>query len=135
VGVVLAMELASRAAIGSFQDSIAEISGRTNVSILGTNGIDEEQLPRIASLLGPDTKLSPVIESSAVVASSREVVSVLGIDILEDSPFLHCESVRRASAILFCCRGPLRSSSGSLPRAGSRWDLPPRAVVNDHQAD
>src|SRR5262249_8680079 len=49
--------------------------------------IDEEQLPRIAALVGPDTKISPVIESSAVVASTHEVVSVLGVDILEDSPF------------------------------------------------
>lgn len=87
VGVVLAIHLANRAAIGSFQDSLTEISGRTNLSILATNGIDEELLPQLTSLFGPNVKLSPVMESTAVVASSREIVPVLGLDVLEDSPF------------------------------------------------
>ena len=87
VGVVLAIQIANRAAIGSFQDSLIEISGRANLSILGTNGIDEEILPRLTALVGADVKLSPVMESLAVVKSSREIVSVLGLDVLQDSPF------------------------------------------------
>jgi putative ABC transport system permease protein len=140
VGVVLAIELANRAAIGSFQDSITEIAGRANLSILGTNGIDEELLPRITALLGPDTKLSPVIESSAVVASSREVVSVLGVDILEDSPF---RSPRLAGAtvsprdFLLLLADPHSLLVGEAfaarnkLKAGSTIAL----LVNDHQAD
>jgi len=87
VGVVLAIQIANRAAIGSFQDSLIEISGRANLSILGTNRIDEEVLPRLTALVGADVKLSPVMESLAVVKSSREIVSVLGLDVLQDSPF------------------------------------------------
>ncbi|MBI3933144.1 MAG: ABC transporter permease [Acidobacteria bacterium] len=87
VGVVLAIQLANRAAIDSFQDSIVEISGRANLSILATNGIDEELLPQLTALLGPEARISPVMESTAVVASSREAVPVLGLDVLQDLPF------------------------------------------------
>lgn len=87
VGVVLAIHLANRAAVGSFHDSITEISGRTNLSILATGGINEELLPRLTALLGPDVKLSPVMESTGVVLPGREIVSVLGLDVLQDSPF------------------------------------------------
>ena len=87
VGVVLAIQLANRAAIGSFQDSLIEIAGHANLSLLATNGIDESLLPRLSTLLGPDVKLSPVIESSAIIASSKEIVPALGLDVLQDSPF------------------------------------------------
>ena len=41
VGVVLAIHLANRSAIHSFESSLVEIAGRANLSIFGTNGIDE----------------------------------------------------------------------------------------------
>ena len=47
VGVVLAIQLANRSAIGSFQSSLLEIAGRSNLSIFATNGIDELLLPRL----------------------------------------------------------------------------------------
>src|SRR6266446_5576162 len=47
VGVILAIQLANRSSIGSFEASLQEISGRTNLSILGTNGFDELLLPRL----------------------------------------------------------------------------------------
>lgn len=87
VGVVLAIQLANRSALGSFASSLAEISGRTNLSILGANGIDELLLPRLAAMLGPEVKISPVLESTAIVPSTREVVRVLGTDFVEDRPF------------------------------------------------
>jgi putative ABC transport system permease protein len=87
VGVVLAIQLANRAAIGSFQDSLREISGSANLSILAPNGIDERLLPRVTELLGPEVRVSPVMESTAVVASSKEIVHVLGVDVLQDRPF------------------------------------------------
>ncbi|MCH8266002.1 MAG: ABC transporter permease [Acidobacteria bacterium] len=87
VGVILAVHLANRSSIGSFETSLTEISGRTNLSILAPNGIDEQLLPRVAEMLGTEVKISPVMESTAVVASTREVLRVLGIDIVQDSPF------------------------------------------------
>ncbi len=91
VGVVLAIQLANRASIGSFQDSLRQISGRTNLTVTGTNGVDELLLPELNRLLGPEAHLSPVIESTAVAAATGQVVQVLGIDILEDSPFRDTE--------------------------------------------
>src|SRR3990172_6299120 len=68
VGVVLAIQLANRSSISSFESSQLEISGRTNLSILGPNGIDELWLPQLRQLADPDVQLSPVIESTAVIA-------------------------------------------------------------------
>ncbi|HWP85353.1 MAG TPA: FtsX-like permease family protein, partial [Terriglobia bacterium] len=87
VGVVVAIHLANRAAIGSFQDSILEISGRANLSILATGGIDERLLPQLMTWLGPDVKIAPVVESTAVALPGREVIPVLGLDVLQDAPF------------------------------------------------
>ncbi|MBI1955979.1 MAG: ABC transporter permease [Acidobacteria bacterium] len=87
VGVILAIQLANRSAIGSFQSSIVEIAGRTNLSILAPNGVDELLLPEMARVLGPEVKISPVIESTAVVPPTGEVVRILGIDIIQDRPF------------------------------------------------
>ncbi|MBI3894407.1 MAG: FtsX-like permease family protein [Acidobacteria bacterium] len=87
VGVILAIQLANRSAVGSFQTSLIEVAGRTNLSILAPNGVDELLLPRLTEVLGPEVKISPVIESIAVVPSTREVVRVLGIDVVQDQPF------------------------------------------------
>ena len=87
VGVILAIHLANRSSIGSFETSLTEISGRTNLSILAPNGIDEQRLPLVAEMLGTGVKISPVMESTAMVASTQEVLRVLGIDIVQDSPF------------------------------------------------
>src|ERR1700730_1750912 len=87
VGVILAIQLANRSSIGSFESSLQEISGRANLSISGANGVDELFLPRLRELAGPDVKISPVLESTAVTASTGEVIRVLGIDILQDKAF------------------------------------------------
>ena len=87
MGVVLAIHLANQSAIGSFQSSLVEIAGRTNLSIFGTEGIDELLLPRLRETLGPEARISPVVESTAVVPSTREVLRVLGVDIVQDRPF------------------------------------------------
>ena len=87
VGVIVAIQLANRSSIDSFESSLTEISGRTNLSILAPNGIDEQLLPQVAEMLGTETRISPVMESTAVVASTQEVLRVLGIDIVQDSLF------------------------------------------------
>ena len=87
VGVILAIQLANRSSIDSFESSLAEISGRTNLSVMASNGIDELLLPQITEMLGPEVQVSPVMESTAVVASTQEVLRVLGVDIVQDSPF------------------------------------------------
>jgi len=87
VGVILAIQLANRSSIGSFESSLEEISGRTNLSVTGTGGVDELLLPRLRELLGGDVKISPVLESTAVAAETGEVVEVLGIDLLQDKAF------------------------------------------------
>ena len=86
VGVVLAIQLANRSAIDSFESSLLEIAGRANLSIFGTDGIDELVLPRLRETLGPEVRMSPVVEAVAVVPSTGETLRILGTDIVQDSP-------------------------------------------------
>ena len=86
VGVVLAIQLANRSAIQSFESSLVEIAGRANLSILGADGVDELLLPRLRETLGPEVGISPVVEALAVVPSTRETLRILGTDIVQDSP-------------------------------------------------
>lgn len=86
VGVVLAIQLANRSAIQSFESSLVEIAGRANLSIRGAGGVDELLLPRFRQTLGPQVEISPAVEGVAVVPSTRETLRILGTDILQDSP-------------------------------------------------
>ena len=86
VGVVLAIQLANRSAIQSFESSLVEIGGRANLSIRGAGGVDELLLPRFREVLGPQVEISPAVEAVAVVPSTRETLRILGTDILQDSP-------------------------------------------------
>src|ERR1700730_6122872 len=70
VGVILAIQLANRSSVGSFEASLQEISGRTNLSILGAGEIDEQLLPSLQKILGPRVQVSPVIEATAVEPST-----------------------------------------------------------------
>ncbi len=85
VGVVLAIQLANRSAIQSFESSLVEIAGRANLSILGAGGVDELLLPQFRETLGPEVEISPAVEAVAVVPSTRETLRILGTDILQDS--------------------------------------------------
>jgi putative ABC transport system permease protein len=140
VGVVLAIQLANRAATGSFEDSIVQVSGHTNLSLVANGGIDENLLPQIAALVGSDVKLSPVMESSAIVASSREIVPVIGLDIVEDSPFRETTLTGAAPPqrdFLLLLADPRSIVVGESLAA--RYGLAPGSklslLTNDHQAE
>ena len=140
VGVILAIQLANRSSIGSFEASLQTISGRTNLSILGARGIDELLLPRLQAILGGTVKVSPILESTGVVPSNGEVVRILGIDIVQDKAFrdttlLQKSATERDFLLMLLDPHALLVSESFAQRnrlqAGSKIAL----LVNDRQDD
>ena len=87
IGAVVAVQLANRGAIASFQESVTEISGRANLSITGLVPFEEDLLLRVyEALAGPqaEVEITPVIEGVAVEPGSREALEVLAVDLATD---------------------------------------------------
>ena len=80
VGIVVAIDLASEAATGSFQSSMQALAGRTDLEIRANGGVDERWMGTL-SALPFDVKWSPVMEAQAEIAGLGEV-PVYGVDLL-----------------------------------------------------
>ena len=140
VGVILAIQLANRSSIGSFETSLQEISGRTNLSILGAGGIDELLLPQLRKILGPTVQVSPVIEATAIEPLTGEVIRVLGIDIVQDRAFRDTTLLRKKLSerdFLLMLLDPhaLLVSESFARRYGLQEGSKIALLVNDHQRD
>jgi putative ABC transport system permease protein len=138
VGVIVAIQLANRSSIRSFEGSLEEISGRTNLSIAGVNGLDERLLPQLSELAGPGVKISPVLESVAVVAANGEVMRVLGVDILEDKSFRDVTLTDRGffgtdSLLTLLDPKSLLVSESFAKRHQLKLGSPIALLVNDHE--
>jgi len=87
IAAVVAIRLANRSAIASFQESVTQITGRANLSIAGLAPFGEELLPRAYEAFAgrqSEIELSPVVEGVAVEAESREALDVLAVDLATD---------------------------------------------------
>ena len=80
VGIVVAIDLASEAATGSFQSSMQALAGRTDLEIRANGGVDERWMGPLTALPF-DVKWSPVMEAQAEIAGIGEV-PVYGVDLL-----------------------------------------------------
>jgi putative ABC transport system permease protein len=81
VAVVLAIELAGDAAAGSFRSSVETLSGREDFEVTAIGGVPGEIVGRLARLPYP-LRVTPRIESAAVVRGLQRVVMLLGVDFL-----------------------------------------------------
>src|SRR5262249_9356771 len=97
IGVLLAIQLASSAALHGFEHGVESLAGRAALEITQAPlGIDERRLPSLL-WLQEYGQVTPVIEGEAVWTAptsggagalpSREILKVLGIDILSDQAF------------------------------------------------
>ena len=87
IGAVVAIQLANRSAIASFQESVTEISGRANLTITGLVPFDEQLLPRLYDAFAgqqAEVEIAPVIEGIAVEPRSGEALEILAIDLATD---------------------------------------------------
>jgi putative ABC transport system permease protein len=133
IAAVVAIRLADRSAIASFQESVTQITGRANLSIAGLTPFAEELLPRAYEAFAgrqSEVELSPVVEGVAVEAESREALDVLAVDLATDRAVRDTavEGIRSVRDMLLLLTDP-----GSLLvgcRFAARHRLRPGSVVS-----
>ena len=81
VAVVLAIELAGQAAVGSFRASVETLTGDTELEVVAVGGVPDEIVGTLATLPFPVT-VTPRLEEQARVAPSFKAVTVLGLDLV-----------------------------------------------------
>ena len=81
VGLVIAIQLASDAAAGSFSSSLESLTGKNDLLITGTGGIDERVLGRLVELPYA-LDFAPRIEDFAFMDGKGAALPFLGIDLI-----------------------------------------------------
>ncbi len=81
VAVVLAIELAGQAAVGSFRASVETLTGDTELEVVAVGGVPEEIVGRLATLPFP-LRVTPRLEEQARMPPSFRAVTVLGLDLV-----------------------------------------------------
>jgi putative ABC transport system permease protein len=84
VGVVVAIELAGRAAAGSFSSSLATLTGATDLEISANGGIDELWMGKLATLPW-NVHFIPVLERE-ITLDGAGVVTLYGVDPFSQPP-------------------------------------------------
>lgn len=107
VGVVVAIDLAGDAAAGSFRSSLESLSGKSDLVITGTGGIDETLLGKLVQLPYP-LSFTPRIEGFAFVNGRGGAIPFFGVDLIGS--------------------GSLGNAGDQLAPAGSVQDLVDNAV-------
>src|SRR5207247_3870331 len=80
VAVVIAIELAGQAAVGSFRSSLETLLGKTDLEITANGGVDEAWVARLAAL-PLNMRAAPVIQTQALIDGFGSV-PLYGIDAL-----------------------------------------------------
>jgi putative ABC transport system permease protein len=81
VGLVVAIDLAAEAAAGSFRSSLQSLTGKTDLLITATGGLDEAVLGRLVEL--PYAfDFAPRIEDFASINGKGEALPFLGLDLI-----------------------------------------------------
>ena len=81
VAVVLAIELAGRAAAGSFHASLETLAGKEDLEITSLGGVPEDIYARLAAMPYP-LHIMARMEDFAVVRPAGEVVPLIGLDLI-----------------------------------------------------
>lgn len=84
VSVVLAIELAGKAAAGSFRSSLETISGDNNLEVTAAGRVPEQIVGTLEMLPFP-LRVSPRIEGNATLVSTGETIPLIGIDMVAEA--------------------------------------------------
>ena len=131
VGVVIAIDLAGQAAASSFHASLESLTGKGDLLLTATAGIDERLLGALAQL-PYDLKFSPRIESFASVAGKGEALPFIGLDLIgsvEGADFDASGTV--SSSPLLTENNPVWVGSAVGARTGEHL----RLLINDTMRD
>ena len=109
--VVLAIDLASNAAAGSFRASMETLAGENDLEVIATGGVPEQIVGKLATLPYA-LRLSPRIEDSATVVKTGEAVPLIGLDMIAEFDQADDASVSQAfdSASFWTNLKPLQTS-------------------------
>ena len=105
VAVIVAVDLASEASMGSFRSSLESLQGSASYEITQVGGIPEAAYGELARLEAP-LAFSPRIESFALVLATGEQVPLFGVDLVGDARFRGAGALRRSDLA-----GPIGESS------------------------
>ncbi len=83
VAVVIAIDLAGDAAVGSFQSSLTTIVGKTDLEILANGGVDQQWIGRLAQL-PVNARFAPGLERQAEIQGAG-FVTVYAADFVAES--------------------------------------------------
>ena len=94
VAVIVAVDLASEASMGSFRSSLESLQGSARYEITQVGGIPESAYGELARLEEP-LEFSPRIESFALLPATGEQVPLFGVDLVGDAQFRNARVMRR----------------------------------------
>ncbi len=83
IAVVIAIDLAGDAAVGSFQSSLTTVVGKTDLEILANGGVDEAWIGRLAAL-PLNARFAPGVEATVNIAPAG-YVTLFGIDVIGEA--------------------------------------------------
>ena len=83
VAVVLAMELAGNAAVGSFHSSMETLAGGYTLEVMATGGVPEGVISALETATLPLT-VSPRIEDFATIVETKQTLPLVGIDMIAE---------------------------------------------------
>jgi putative ABC transport system permease protein len=101
VAVVLAIDLAGRAATGSFRSSMETLAGDNDLEIIASGSVPESEVGTLAALPYP-VRISPRMEDNAVIADTKQTLPLLGLDLVAEasnadvSPVLSADGPEKA---------------------------------------
>ena len=81
VAVVLAMDLAGEAAIGSFHSSLETLSGEQNFEITAAGSVPDEMVGKLVSR-PYDWRITARMEGFAVISNERKTLPLIGLDLI-----------------------------------------------------
>ncbi len=107
VAVVIAIDLAGQAAAGSFHSSLASLTGKGDLLITATAGLDQNLLGTLTRL-PYDLRFSPRIEDFASLNGKGEALPFIGLDLIGQVPQKRLSDARsKSSSPLFEERNPI----------------------------
>ena len=96
VSVVLAIDLASSAAAGSFRSSMETLSGDNDLEITAAGGVPDTIVGKLDTLPYP-LRVSPRIEDHASVGEAGQTVPLIGIDLVAEASHYAGEGAKQKS--------------------------------------
>jgi putative ABC transport system permease protein len=126
VAVVVAIDLAGAASVGSFESSLESLQDTADFEISQVGGIPDAVFGDLVRLPGPQ-RFSPRIEGYAVVESTGERLPLFGVDLVGDQRALGSIDLAKPSVGAFDDERVIWISASIGPQAGEQIDL----AIND----